>query len=382
MSFFPYVSIAQELYNPVPAPAEPEIVIKIENEVVGHAQGISISEQRGIMPIRNGYGEVIDSYSSNITDIKCSLSRVRFDKHKLQAIFGSGFDIANQRKPFQIEVRNHDRITNIQNVWISSCGYSYVIGDLIVAEGVACDAESIYDMINTDTITDNIQNIASNFIGQKIDSNTVRALEGQIVQSLQSYGIGAYEVQCSQRANDPTMIDISMSIQLPYGLDTIDYHNFVVGDISSPADLNIPTYGAAISTEEEDAPISTDLEVAISTEYDTKDIEAAKLLAKIKTLTEEHSNERLDSFTDEDYAKLHTAIHSKTLELPKPDELPDLPTDALTPILMGFAALAGSFIGKIADAKSTPIEIVRVIEPTGQINDDVMVIETEKTNSI
>jgi len=84
---------------------------------------------------------VSDGYTHN----HLKISRARFDKTKLAALFDRGFlHVASQIYPFDIVLYDdHVEVGRAKNVWISATDYCYEFGDWIIADALDAEAETI-----------------------------------------------------------------------------------------------------------------------------------------------------------------------------------------------------------------------------------------------
>lgn len=133
------------------------IIIKVDNYIVGAVQSINISETRQIKMIDEiGTDGHIDSAPFASANISGSCSRVRFQKQRITEAFGRGFiHISAQRLPFDIEIHDffhvngvNDKanaiVTTVKNVWIKSLTYDYHHDNWIITDKMDFDAETIY----------------------------------------------------------------------------------------------------------------------------------------------------------------------------------------------------------------------------------------------
>ena len=138
------------------------IIIKVDNYIVGALQSLSINETRTIKMIDEiGTDGHIDSAPISSANIGGNASRVRFQKQRITEAFGRGFiHVAAQRLPFDIEIHDffhtNDRqtgntiVTTIKNVWIKSLSYDYHSDNWIITDKMDFEAETIYSkMLNS-----------------------------------------------------------------------------------------------------------------------------------------------------------------------------------------------------------------------------------------
>lgn len=138
------------------------IVIKVDNYIVGAVQKLTITEQRTIEMIDEvGTDGHIDSAPVKSTDISGSCDRIRFNRQRIADSFGRGFVHAHaQRIPFDIEIhdffhdadRNNSIITVLKNVWIENINYSYGVDSWIISESMSFKAEAIKSILNNNNV--------------------------------------------------------------------------------------------------------------------------------------------------------------------------------------------------------------------------------------
>lgn len=138
------------------------IIIKVDNYVVGAVQSININETRSIRMIDEvGTDGHIDSAPSKSTDIKGSCDRVRFDRMRIAEAFARGFvHVGSQRIPFDIEIHDifadsdtaNAVVTVIKNVWITGISYQYGVNDWVITEKMDFEAESIFSIQNNNNV--------------------------------------------------------------------------------------------------------------------------------------------------------------------------------------------------------------------------------------
>lgn len=139
------------------------IIIKVDNNVVGGVQEISINEARpGIKMIDEvGTDGHIDSAPNGSTNYNGSCNRVRLARTRMAEALSRGFiHVKSQRIPFDIEI--HDQfadsdpanaiITTIKNVWFKGLSYTYSASDWIVYDKLEWEAEDIFSVINNNNV--------------------------------------------------------------------------------------------------------------------------------------------------------------------------------------------------------------------------------------
>lgn len=144
------------------------IVIKVDNYIVGAVQKLNIKETRSIEMIDEvGTDGHIDSAPNKSTDISGSCDRIRFNKQRIADSFGRGFVHAHaQRIPFDIEIHDffHDADTNnsiitvLKNVWIEDISYSYGADNWIISESMSFKAETIKSILNATNVVKSVAN--------------------------------------------------------------------------------------------------------------------------------------------------------------------------------------------------------------------------------
>lgn len=138
------------------------IVIKVDNYIVGAVQKLDITESRTIKMIDEiGTDGHIDSAPTSSTNITGSCERIRFNKQRIAESFGRGYVHAHaQRIPFDIEIHDffHDAdtsnaiITVLKNVWIKEIRYGYQANDWIISETMSFEAEGIKSILNSNNV--------------------------------------------------------------------------------------------------------------------------------------------------------------------------------------------------------------------------------------
>lgn len=138
------------------------ILLKVQGNVVGAAQGLDVSEDRSIKMIDEiGNDGHIDSAPSASTNITGSCERVRFGRMRITEAFSRGFiHVGSQRIPFDLEI--HDifidnnlanvLLTVIENMWIKSVSYSYRADNFIITERMNWEAERIHSTIGGNNV--------------------------------------------------------------------------------------------------------------------------------------------------------------------------------------------------------------------------------------
>lgn len=144
------------------------IVIKVDNYIVGAVQSLDITESRNIKMIDEiGTDGHIDSAPTSSTNITGSCERVRFNKQRIAESFGRGYVHAHsQRIPFDIEIHDffHDVdksnaiITVLKNVWIKEIRYSYKADNWIISENMSFEAEAIKSILNNNNVVTGVAN--------------------------------------------------------------------------------------------------------------------------------------------------------------------------------------------------------------------------------
>ena len=148
------------------------IIIKVENNVVGCIQSLNISESRPVKFLAEvGADGFFDSAPNGPSTTTGRVQRVRYDKTRMFEAFGRGFiHIHSQRIPFDIEIHDvfHDAdpsnaiITTLKNVWFKSISYDYTVSDYIIQENADFECERIYSIINNKNVAQAVANGRSN----------------------------------------------------------------------------------------------------------------------------------------------------------------------------------------------------------------------------
>lgn len=144
------------------------IIIKVDNYIVGAVQSLDITERRSLKMIDEvGTDGHIDSAPNQSTNISGTCTRVRFGRQRIAEAFARGFVHASaQRIPFDIEIHDqfHDAdvaneiITTLKNVWIEEISYGYNVSDWIISERMSFQAEAIYSIQNNNNLVTGVAN--------------------------------------------------------------------------------------------------------------------------------------------------------------------------------------------------------------------------------
>ena len=144
------------------------IVVKVDNYIVGAIQSMNITEARDVKMIDEvGTDGHIDSAPTKSTDITGDCERVRFDRQRIAESFARGFvHVAAQRIPFDIEIHdsfhdldpNNSIITTLKNVWITQISYSYTVNDWVVSDKMNFKAESIHSILANNNVVTGVAN--------------------------------------------------------------------------------------------------------------------------------------------------------------------------------------------------------------------------------
>jgi hypothetical protein len=138
------------------------IILKVDNYIVGAVQSLDITERQSIKMISEvGTSGTIDSAPNSSAEYSGRCQRVRFDKTRVAPAFSRGFvHVGSQRIPFDIEIhdRFHDSdeaneiITVMKNCWISEISYAYNVSDWIITENMSFQAEAMYSIQNNNNV--------------------------------------------------------------------------------------------------------------------------------------------------------------------------------------------------------------------------------------
>jgi len=133
------------------------IVVKIDNYIVGAIQTLSINEKRQVKMIDElGTDGHIDSVPTKSADVTGQCTRIRFAKQRMAEALGRGYvHIASQRLPFDIEIHDffhttdkvNSIITTIKNAWMTSIDYEYQAENWIIMDKMSFEAETIYSKV-------------------------------------------------------------------------------------------------------------------------------------------------------------------------------------------------------------------------------------------
>lgn len=144
------------------------IIIKVDNYVVGAVQSINIDESRSVRMIDEvGTDGHIDSAPNKSADYKGSCERVRFDRQRIAEAFARGFvHVGSQRIPFDIEIHDifadsdtaNAVVTVLKNVWITGISYQYGINDWVISEKMNFEAETMFSIQNNHNVVTGVAN--------------------------------------------------------------------------------------------------------------------------------------------------------------------------------------------------------------------------------
>lgn len=144
------------------------IIIKVDNYVVGAVQSINITESRSVRMIDEvGTDGHIDSAPNKSSDYKGSCERVRFDRQRIAEAFARGFvHVGSQRIPFDIEIHDifadsdtaNAVVTVLKNVWITGISYQYGINDWVISEKMDFEAETMFSIQNNHNVVTGVAN--------------------------------------------------------------------------------------------------------------------------------------------------------------------------------------------------------------------------------
>jgi hypothetical protein len=133
------------------------IIIKVNNIVVGAIQTLTVNETRAIKSIDEvGTDGHIDSTPQKSTDITVECSRIRFDRLRVAEAFSRSFvHASSQIYPFDIIIMDKQKqdkklwiSTIIKNCWINKISYAFNIGDWTITDNMGLQAETIYSVVN------------------------------------------------------------------------------------------------------------------------------------------------------------------------------------------------------------------------------------------
>lgn len=144
------------------------IIIKVDNYVVGAVQSISINESRSVKMIDEvGTDGHIDSAPNKSADYKGSCERVRFDGARIAEAFARGFvHVGSQRIPFDIEIHdvfadadvNNAVVTVLKNVWITGISHQLGVNDWVITDRMDFEAETIFSIQNNANVVKGVMN--------------------------------------------------------------------------------------------------------------------------------------------------------------------------------------------------------------------------------
>jgi hypothetical protein len=144
------------------------IILKVDNYVVGAVQSININENRSVRMIDEvGTDGHIDSAPNKSADYKGSCERVRFDRQRIAEAFARGFiHVGSQRIPFDIEIHDvfgdadtaNAVVTILKNVWITGISYQYGVSDWIITERMDFEAETMFSILNNHNVVTGVAN--------------------------------------------------------------------------------------------------------------------------------------------------------------------------------------------------------------------------------
>ena len=144
------------------------IVIKVDNYIVGAVQSLNINESRDVQMISEvGTDGHIDSAPSKSTEISGSCTRIRFNKQRIAEAFARGFvHVHSQRIPFDMEIhdffhtndRSNSIITIVKNVWITNISCDYSATDWVISDKMDWKAEAIRSILNNNNVVTSVAN--------------------------------------------------------------------------------------------------------------------------------------------------------------------------------------------------------------------------------
>jgi len=144
------------------------IIIKVDDNVIGAVKSLQINESREVKMIDEvGTDGHIDSAPTRSTDISGSCTRTRFGRMRIAEAFSRGFvHVGAQRIPFDIEIQDffadsdmgNAIITTINNVWIKSIEVTYSAEEFIIAETMTWVAESIWSVLREGNVASAVAN--------------------------------------------------------------------------------------------------------------------------------------------------------------------------------------------------------------------------------
>lgn len=144
------------------------IIIKVDNYIVGAVQTLSYTERRDVRMIDEvGTDGHIDGAPTKSTDITGSCDRIRFDRQRIAESFGRAFiHVHSQRIPFDIEVHDifaggdqaNEIITTLHGVWITEIQNQYQAGEWIITDKMSFSAKGISSILNNNNVVSGVAN--------------------------------------------------------------------------------------------------------------------------------------------------------------------------------------------------------------------------------
>jgi hypothetical protein len=82
-----------------------------------------------------------------------SAGRARLVKSRLVEVFQRGqVNVASQKYPLTIVIKDNKTITKIEHAWITSMGYSYESGEWVLIDEIKLEAEKIETINGSNTL--------------------------------------------------------------------------------------------------------------------------------------------------------------------------------------------------------------------------------------
>jgi hypothetical protein len=159
------------------------IVIKVNNTVVGAIQTLTVNEKRQVRQIDEvGSDGHVDSAPNKSTNISGTCQRVRFDGIRVAEAFSRGFvHVSAQAYPFDIVIYDKSRrdsanhiITIIKNVWITGIDVTYSVSDWVIVENMTWEAETISSSLSggQSAVTGGVRGVQHVTITEETEADT------------------------------------------------------------------------------------------------------------------------------------------------------------------------------------------------------------------
>ena len=375
MALVPPINIS--VYDPMPQP-KATVSLKANGEVIGWVSGIDVQETRRTTPFSFTYD---DSRNTNLTpgsiEIQCHCDHITFNENAA-SLFDGDLSRTNQVIPFDIEIDDGGiHTTVIKNAWIDYYTGPGDWGDVAQMRNVNISADSSYTIVNTSNIENRFKNTLTGFLGQPVSKSMQSQIMNALTHQARDMGCEVKELRCQEDPRNPGSLNLSMKMTVPYSTDWIGW------DASVGSSCFTEWKQQELPGIMQPQPMSLDLigEVVGADRWEQKQrAEIMAMAAEDQKVFEALDNEAERGFTPPSKAAEPTPFSNEVLEGITEEQAIET---GLAPVLLGFAALAGAIIDKLATTATSPkaLAAARVKAPVETVDDHSIAIEAMEQES-